>query len=117
MSWIKLKDKKVCTTLNYIEHFFISASTNTGCTSVSAFASLLGIPIGITNFEIVLKICSIARRIKKYQSMIKKKKKNHKKIVLSAKSELNSMKVLISKTLIDPNISHYELRFINNVLK
>ena len=36
---------------------------------------------------------------------------------MSAKSELNSMEVLISKTLIDPNISHYEFRFINDVLK
>ena len=41
--------KKVCTTLNYIEHFLILGSTNTGCNSTSAFASLLGIPIGITS--------------------------------------------------------------------
>ena len=38
------KHKKVCTTLNYIEHFFILASTVTGCISISAFASLLSIP-------------------------------------------------------------------------
>ena len=37
------KHKKVCTTLNYIEHFFILASTVTGCISISAFASLLSI--------------------------------------------------------------------------
>ena len=37
---------EVCTTLNYIEHFVILASTVTGCISISAFASLLGIPIG-----------------------------------------------------------------------
>ena len=43
------KHKKVCTTLNYIEHFLILASTITGCISISAFASLLGIPIGITS--------------------------------------------------------------------
>ena len=38
------KHKKVCTTLNYIEHFLILASTITGCISISGFASLLGIP-------------------------------------------------------------------------
>ena len=37
------KHKKVCTTLNYIEHFLILASVVTGCISISAFASLLGI--------------------------------------------------------------------------
>ena len=43
------KHKKICTTLNYIEQFLILASTITGCVSISAFASLVGIPIGITS--------------------------------------------------------------------
>ena len=50
------KHKKVCTTLNYIEHSLILASTVTGCISVSTFASLLGIPIGITSSVIGLQI-------------------------------------------------------------
>ena len=58
------KRKRVCTTLNYIEHFFILASTITGCISISAFASFLGIPIGIRSFAIGLKICAIAAGIK-----------------------------------------------------
>ena len=40
--------KKVCTTLNYVKHLFILASTVTGCVSISAFTSLVGIPIGTT---------------------------------------------------------------------
>ena len=46
------KHKKVCTTLNYIERFPILASAITGCVSVSNFASLVGIPIGITSSAI-----------------------------------------------------------------
>ena len=38
--------KKICATLNYMEHFLILASPITGCISISAFASLLVIPIG-----------------------------------------------------------------------
>ena len=57
------KHKKVCTTLNYIEHFLILGSTITGCVSISAFASLVGIPIGITSSAIVLKICEITAGI------------------------------------------------------
>ena len=44
---ISKKHKKVCRTLNYIEHFLILASTITGCVSISAFSSLAGIRIGI----------------------------------------------------------------------
>ena len=60
------KYKKVCTTLNYIEHFLILASTITGCVSISAFASLVGIPIGITSSTIGLNICAITARIKNH---------------------------------------------------
>ena len=56
-------------------------------------------------------------RIKKYKSIIKKKKKKHDKRVLLAKSELNSIEVLISKALIDSNISHDEFVLISSVLK
>ena len=46
-----------------------------------------------------------------------RKGKKHDKIVLLAKSKLNSMGVLISKALIDSVISHDEFVLINNVLK
>ena len=69
------KHKKVCTTLNYIEHFLILVSAVTGCISIFVFASLFGIPIGITSSEIGLKSCVIAAGMKKYKSIIKKKEK------------------------------------------
>ena len=49
------RHKKVCTTLNYIEHFLILASTATGFISISSLASLIDIPIGITSSAIGLK--------------------------------------------------------------
>ena len=99
------KHKNVCTTLNYIEHSLILASTITGCISISVFASLAGIPIGITSSAIGLKICAITAGIKKYKSIIKEKKKKHNKIVLFAKSKLNSIEALISKALSDSLIN------------
>ena len=63
------KCKRAYTTLNYIECFLILASTVTGCTSISAFASLTGVPKGITSSEIGLKICAITAGIKKYKSI------------------------------------------------
>ena len=88
------KYKKVCTTLNFMEHFLIFASAITGCISISAIVSLIGVPIGITSSGIGLKICAIAVRIKKYKSKIKKKKKKLDKLVLLAKTKLNSIEVL-----------------------
>ena len=110
------KHKKVCTTLNYIEHFLTLGSTITGCVSISAFISLVCIPIGTTSSAIGLKICAIAAGIKKYKSIIKKKKK-HDKIVLLSKSKLNRREVLISKALVDSVISHDEFVLINHVQK
>ena len=109
------KHKNFCRILNFIEHLLIWVSRVTGCTSISTFAPLVGIPIGITSSVVGLEICVITTGIKKYKSKIKKKK--HFKIVLLAKSKLNSMEVLISKGLIDSNISHDEFILINNVLK
>ena len=78
---------------------------------------MLGIPVGTTSLAIGLKNCAIAAGVKKYKSIIKKKKKKHDKIVLLAKSKLNSIEVLISKALIDSVISHDEFVLINNVPK
>ena len=111
------KHKKVCRILNYIDHLLIVISTITECVSISAFASLVGIPIEITSSAIGLKICAITARIRKYKSIIKKKKKKHDKIVLLAKSKSNRIEVLIFKVLIDSNISHDEFVSINNSLK
>ena len=62
LSWVEYllelmsrKHKKVFTTLNNIEHFFILASATTGYISISAFATLLCMPIGIISSSIGLK--------------------------------------------------------------
>ena len=111
------KHRKICTTLNYIERFLILTFTITGCVSISAPASLIGIPIGITNSAIVLKNNAIAAGIKRYKSIIKKKRNKHDKTVLLAKSKLNRTQALTSKALIDSVIIHDEFVLINNVLK
>ena len=111
------KNKKVCRVLNYIEHLPILVSEATGCISISAFASSVGIPTGITSSAIGLKICAITAGIKTYKSIIKKRKKKHDKIVLLAKSKSNTIEVLIFKALSNSNISHEEFVLINIVLK
>ena len=66
------KHKKLCRVLYYIDHSLIAISIITGW--VSILASLAGIPIVITSSAIGLKICVIMVGIKKFKSIVKKKK-------------------------------------------
>ena len=60
------KHKKVCDILNYIEHSLILAFTLIGWVSISALASLIGIPVGISNSVVTTKTS-----VTKYKSIIK----------------------------------------------
>ena len=66
------KDENVCRVLNYIDHSLIATFTITGCVSISNFASLFAIHIGITGSAIGLRIWVITAGIKRYKSTIKK---------------------------------------------
>ena len=65
-----------------------------GFVSISVFASLVCVPVGLTNSPVGIKICAITTAIKKYKSIIKKKKKKHDKIVLLGKDKFWSSKFL-----------------------
>ena len=63
-----------------------------------------------------IKIYAITTGIKKYRSIVKKKKKKHEKIVLLGKNKLNAIEILISKVLIDSYISHDKSVSVNRNL-
>ena len=95
------KNKKVCTTLNCIEHLIILAIAVFRCVSISASASFVGIPIEIKSLAAASNICEITAGIKKYKSIIQKKKKKRDEIVLLPETKLNKIEVVISRGLID----------------
>ena len=109
------KHKKVCGFFNNTEHLLILVSNVTRCVSISAFASLGGSPVGITSSAAGLNLCVITAEIKKYKSITNKKKKKHDKIVLLAKTKLNSVEALIYKVLINSNITHNGFSSINGL--
>ena len=88
------KHKRVCTALYYIEHLLILVSMITGCVLISAFACLVGVPIGIVSSTVGLKICVITAGMKQYMSITKIKRKKLDKIVFLAKTKLNSREIL-----------------------
>ena len=68
----------------------------------------------ITSSAVGINICAITAGIKKYKSILKKKKEKHDKIVLLRKE--NTIKVLISEVLINSYISHDEFTSVKNGL-
>ena len=92
INWNELlskKHRKFCRVLNYTEHSLILISTITGCVSISAFASLVEIPIEIRSSAIGFNICVINAGIKKCKSINKKNKKKQDKIISLSKTKLN----------------------------
>ena len=79
------KDKKKRKCLNHVEHLLILILTITFYL-ISAFASLVWVPVGITSSAIETKIFAITARIKKCKSIIKKKKEHDKIVLLGKKS-------------------------------
>ena len=59
--------------MNYIDQSLVVIYTVAGCVSISAFASLVRIPIGIAISTTRLNICAITAGIKKFESMTQKK--------------------------------------------
>ena len=77
-----------------------------GRISIISFASVIGAPAGIASASFSLVISLTTGNIKKQLKITGNKKKKHNKIVMLAKSKLNSIETLVSQALIDLEISH-----------
>ena len=92
----------------YIDKILIVLSATTGGVSICSFASCVGAPVGIASASFTLIFSLTTGIVKKLLSITRNTKKKHHKILLLAKSKLNSIDTLISQALIDMKISHEE---------
>ena len=99
-----------------MEGFLIFVSAVSGFASISAFASLFTVLVGIAISAVGMKICALTAWIKN-SSQSKKNKKTRNNIVLLAKAKLYIIEFLVSNALIDSYINHNEVVSINNVLR
>ena len=72
----KKSRKRFLRFLNYTGHLLILASTVTGCVLISAFASLVSIPVGFASSATTMKIYIIIAGLKSISQQLKKKKKH-----------------------------------------
>ena len=102
------KLNKYLVSFDYLDKIFITLSASFGTLSIASQATVLGIPAGITGASLIL-IFTIGTGISKsLLKVTKKRKKKHNKIIVLAKSKLNTIDTLLSSSLNDSEISHEE---------
>ena len=92
----------------YIDQALIVLSATSGGVSIILFTSIVRAPVGIASAGLTLFFCLTTGRIKKLMNITRKKNKKHDKILMLAKSRLNSIEILVSQALIDMEINHEE---------
>ena len=106
--YIIKKLNKCIVSFDYLDKIFIALSASFGTLSIASYASVVGIPAGITGASLTLVFTigtGISRSLLK---LTKKRKRKHNKIIVLAKNKLNTIDTLLSSALIDSEISHKE---------
>ena len=108
------KLSKYVAVFDYIDQALIVLSATSGGVSIISFTSIIGAPVGIASASFTLIFSLTTGIAKKLLNITRKKKKKHDKILMLAKSKLNSIETLMSQALIEMEISHEEfIRILN----
>ena len=96
----------------YIDKVLIVLSAASSGVCITSCASVVGAPVGIARASFTLIFSLITGIIKKLLSITRNKKKKHDKILMLAKSKLDSIETLVSQALIDTDINHEKFNAI-----
>ena len=91
----------------------IVLSVATGSISVASFPTVIGATVGMMSASFSLAFLITTGIAKKFFKTTRSKKKKHNKIVMLARSKLNSIESKISEALINNEISHEDFIIIN----
>ena len=105
---------KYIASLDYFDKSLNVLSILSGSISVASFATIIGVPAGIIGASCSFRFSITSGFAKRFLKTIRNKKKNHNKIVMLARSKLNSKENKISKALTDNEISHEDFETIIN---
>ena len=95
---------KYLASLDYFDKSLNVLSLLSGSISIASFATVIGAPAGIIGASCGFTVSITSGFVKKFLKTRNKKKK-HNKIIMLARSKLNSIENKISKALIDNEIS------------
>ena len=99
---------------DYFDKSLIFLSVTSGGVSIASFATAIGTPIVITSTSLSLAFPLCTGLVKKLLKATRNKKKKHSKIVMLARSKLNSIESKISGALVNNRISHEDFMTIIN---
>ena len=102
------KLNKYVVSFDYLDKIFITLSASFGTLSIASYASVVGIPAGITGASLNLVFKLGTGISKSLLNLTKKRKKKHNNIIVLAKNKLNMIDTLLSSALNDSKISHEE---------
>ena len=105
---------KYAAVLDYTDKILIVLCTTSGEINIISFTNVIGIPAGVISTSLTLVFSLTTGMIKKLLKETRKKKRKHSKIIMLAKSKLNSIETLMSQALIDLEISHEKFKTIGN---
>ena len=108
------KLSKYISFFDYFDKSLIVLSVTSGGVSIAPFATIIGAPIGITSASLILSFSLCTGLVKKLLKATRNKKKKHNKIVMLARSKLNSIESKISEALISNQIGHEDFITIIN---
>ena len=93
-------------------HTLIVLNATTGGVCIISHATVVGAPVGIASAGFTIIFALTTGIIKKLLKTTRNKKKKHDKILTLAESKLNGIKSLVSRALIDIEISNEEFMTI-----
>ena len=105
---------KYIASFDYFDKSLIVLSVTTGSISIASFATVIGAPVGMMSASCSLAFSITTGFVKKFLKTIRNKKKKHNKIVMLARSKLNSIESKISEALINNEISQEDFMTIIN---
>ena len=99
---------------DYFDKSLVVLSVATSRISIASFATVTGAPVRTMSGSCSLAFLITTRFVKKFLKTTRNKKKKHNKIVMLARSKLNSIESKISKALTNNEISYEDFMIILN---
>ena len=97
---------KYTASFDYLDKSLIVLFVITGRISIASFATVIGAPVAMMSASCGLAFSITTGFVKKFLKTTRNKKKKHNKIVMLARSKLNSIESKTSEVLINDEISH-----------
>ena len=113
----ELMNKRLSKYIAFFDYFgksLIVFSVTTGSISIASFATVTGTPVGMVSASFSLAFSISTWVVKKLLKTTRNKKKKDNKIVMLARSKLNSIESKISEALINNDISFEDFMTIIN---